>query len=61
MAIIIPFPKPHRDYDYKIESCAGCQKILTEIEQTTEVFNDEGKTVEYLCRSCSNTFIKKTD
>lgn len=61
MAIIIPFPKPHRDYDYKIESCAACQKILEEKDQTTEILDEEGKTVEYLCRACSNAFIKKTD
>lgn len=61
MAIIIPFPRIHRDYEYKIDNCAGCKKILDENEETTEIFNHEGKTADYYCKTCSTSFFKEIE
>lgn len=57
MAEIIPFPVPHRDYDYEMDTCVYCKKIFEDTDIKTEILDTEGMKVNYICSDCCSSVI----
>lgn len=57
MAKIIPFPVPHRDFDYEMDSCVCCKRIFEDADPKIEILDTQGKKVNYICTVCCSSVI----